>query len=68
MDDTCVDIRYISGDVMHVKMYDEGLNVWCIFRYMMHASMYRCKMHAKLTNVCMSQFIDEYYVWCKMTW
>jgi len=25
-------------------------------------------IHAKLNNACMSLFMDEYYVWCKVTW
>jgi len=25
-----------------------------------------CNMHAKLTNVCMSQLMDEYYILCKV--
>jgi len=28
--------------------------------------MSRCIIDEKLTNVCMSQFMDEYYVWCKV--
>jgi len=25
-----------------------------------------CNMHSKLTNVCMSQLMDEYYILCKV--
>jgi len=44
---------------LNVKMYDACLNIWHMSRWM---------IHAKLTNLCMSQFMDKYYVWCKVTW